>query len=117
MRRELLLESGIKPEELDKVLNCKFDGVWLIYKEISDNEYTKLLRIWSLLEPECWAYYKLTSAFYLAEWKLLEQAKKELRTAWRRIYRAFVAETKIANSRTETSGNPISSPNIDKAIN
>lgn len=98
--REHCIKAGVKVDELDKVL--AFDSIVVkgALAQFESTELAELLKVWRLIEPECWAYYELTEAFYLAEWRLLERARKELRKGWRRIYSTFVAEAKNHNRRT-----------------
>lgn len=84
---ERCYDAGIKDlEKVDKqTLDQLFNSV----------EFQQVAKIWAYHEQTAWDYIKLTQAFYLEEWKLLETAKKNLRKKWRQLYGDFIKSRNV----------------------
>lgn len=74
----LEVDMNLTVEDLENRLNF-LEQVWR-------DEYWQVLDIWRLLPPAIWARYQDFGETRLREQKLLREARKKLRKAWRKRY-------------------------------
>jgi hypothetical protein len=96
--QDLTLQAGGPPEHFHEVIDLDERDPEVDHLEkldfltgIRQNEFERVREIWILLKPEHWAGYELHDIKGLREQRLLEEARKNLRKAWKNRYGPKIA--------------------------